>query len=76
MYEEIESNEMVHKGIRNHECNICYKCFGSATQLKRHLLHLHKKTRYQCDLCEQTFGDRKTVSNHRKRAHDITSQKN
>ena len=70
-----EHIEMVHKGIRNYKCDICNKRFVEATALKRHLLHIHEKTRYQCELCEKTFCDKTTVANHRKRAHDINTKK-
>ena len=52
--------EVVHEGIKRHECDICQKRFGTRQNMLKHIKSVHegikrktdKKRSYPCDQCD------------------------
>ena len=61
------------KHVKNYQCNLCDKAFGSNSILQAHIFAIHMKgPKYQkCPECPDSFTTKKALTNHLWREHEI-----
>ena len=66
----IISNIFASPNIAHHDCQICGKVFGGASNAKRNLLrHLkshEKPTEWKCDFCNKSYKFKSKLTTHQK----------
>ena len=74
--------EMVHEGIKNHQCKICKQKFTTKQCLVRHQDNFKGKCRakakktnnfsdkHKCDICGKCFFEARNVRNHKRSVHE------
>ena len=62
--------DRVHRGIKNHQCEICNKRFSDSSDMKKHVKYTHGKCKFQCEMCAKTFGHSSSLKKHIKSTHE------
>ena len=63
---------LIHKKIKDHQCEACGKSFGTKQYLTFHIKSVHKKLEYihKCEICEKRFMNKGLLLSHIKIVHD------
>ena len=61
--------EVLHLGLKKHECEICGKTFKNPSGMKRHVKIQHMKEPFQCKYCSFTSLSSTAFNKHRAKVH-------
>ena len=60
----LNQHEMIHKGVKPHQCKTCEASFVSITSLKYHNRTVHTGERYPCQICNKPCKSKGQLTSH------------
>ena len=66
-----QNNTSVHKGLKNHKCDLCDKAFSMKNSLMIHIKIVHEGVKnHKCDQCGKAFSQSGLLKRHINNVHE------